>query len=165
MESWDSSILLDDTIIFCSGKEVQWSNNAGAKRVCKYFRLNDLINIWGAFYFHEKTPLIVEIKLRRLAGIRQKTFPFQYLGCPIFYERSIYGYFEDLIMKVGIIIFSWHNKFLSFGGKQVLVNHILQSMPIYLLSTMNPTKNVMVQIRQNFVNFFWGNVGGAKGKH
>ena len=118
----------------------------------------------GCFYFHEKTPLIVEIRLRRLVGIRQRTFPFMYLGCRIFYERSISGYFEDLIRKVSMIIFSWHNISLSFGGNYVHVNHVLNSMLVYLLSTMNPTKKIMDQNHQIFTKLFW-EMWGVKRKH
>ena len=95
------------------------------------------------FYLHEKHFLLWKIRLRRFAGIRQRTFPFLHLGCPIFYGRSISRYFEDLIRKVSMIIFSWHNISLSFGGNYVHVNHVLNSMLVYLLSTMNPTKKVM----------------------
>ena len=107
------------------------------------------------FYLHEKHFLLWKIRLRRFAGIRQRTFPFLHLGCPIFYGRSISRYFEDLIRKVSMIIFSWHNISLSFGGNYVHVNHVLNSMLVYLLSTMNPTKKVMDQNHQIFTKFFW----------
>lgn len=59
------------------------------------------------FYLHDKTPLIVTIRLRRLKGIKQGNFPFIYLEClnffigertritlKIFWENSK----EDIIM-------------------------------------------------------------------
>ena len=70
---------------FAMEKKFSDPNNAGAKRVSKYFRLNALINIRVAYIFQEKRPLIVEIRPRRLAGIRRRTFPLLYLGCTIFY--------------------------------------------------------------------------------
>ncbi|WMV21122.1 hypothetical protein MTR67_014507 [Solanum verrucosum] len=155
----------DDTILFCSGER---RSVIKMMQVLKEYESTSgqMINkSKSCFYLHEKTPLIVAIRLRRLTGIRQGNFPFLYLGCPVFYGRSNSGYFEDLIRKVAKRIFPWHNKFLSFGGKQVLVNHVLQSLPIYLLSAMNPTKKVMEQIHQIFAKFFWGNIEGVKGKH
>lgn len=79
----------------------------------------------SSFYLHDKTPLIVAIRLRRLTGIRQGNFPFNYLDCPIFYDRKKKVYFEEMIRKVAKRILAWHNKFLSFGGKMILINHVL----------------------------------------
>ncbi|KAG5572504.1 hypothetical protein H5410_062270 [Solanum commersonii] len=56
-------------------------------------------------------------------------------------------------------------KCLTEEENEVLIYHVLQSMSIYLLSAMNPTKKVMEQIHQIFAKFFWGRVGGVKGKY
>lgn len=74
------------------------------------------------------------IRLRRLIGIRQGNFSFTYLGCPVFYGRKNRSYFEELVRKVARRILMWLNRFLSFGKKFILVNHVLQSIPIYFLS-------------------------------
>lgn len=88
-----------------------------------------------------------------------------YLGCPLFYGRKIKSHFEDLIRKVARRIFSWQNRFLSFGGKYILINHVLQSLPIYLLSAMNPPKIIIAQLHQIFAKKNWGSTGSLKGKH
>lgn len=54
--------------------------------------------------------------------------------------------FEELLRKITNRIRSWHNRFLSDGGRQVLKNHVLNSILIYLLSIMNPPKMVLEQI-------------------
>uniref|UniRef100_A0A0V0HIZ2 Putative ovule protein n=1 Tax=Solanum chacoense TaxID=4108 RepID=A0A0V0HIZ2_SOLCH len=117
------------------------------------------------FYLYDKTLLIVATRMRRLIGIRQGNFPFLYLGCPVFYGRKVASYFEDLVRKIARRILTWYNRFLSFGGKFVLINDVLQSMPVFLLSAMNPPQKVMEQIHQIFAKFFWGNLGGIRGKH
>ncbi|WMV24639.1 hypothetical protein MTR67_018024 [Solanum verrucosum] len=169
MPKWSPEInhlsYADDTILFCSGDRVS---------VIKMMKiLKDYEAISGQminksksfFYLHDKTPLIVAIRMRRLTGIRQGNFPFIYLGFPVFYGRNNSCYYEELIRKIAKRIFAWHNRFLSFGGKQILVNSVLQSLPIYMLSAMNPPKRVMEQIHQIFAKFFWGKSGGVKGKH
>lgn len=57
------------------------------------------------------------------------------------------------------------NKFLSYDGEHIFINHVLQSMPIYLLSVMNPFNKMVDRIHQIIVAFFWSKVGGEKGKH
>lgn len=135
--------------------------------------LSDYENISGqminksksSFYVHDNTPLIMAIRLRRLTGVKQGNFPFTYLGYPVFYGRKTKSYFEDLVRKVANRIFSWHNRFLTFGGKYILISNALQSLPVYLLSDMNPPKSVVEQIPHIFAKFFWGRSGSVRGKH
>lgn len=47
----------------------------------------------------------------------------------------------------------------------ILLSHVLQSLPIYLLSTMNPPKCVIEQIHQAFAKFFWVGSSLDKKKH
>lgn len=83
----------DDTILFYSGERSLVKKMMNVLR--EYESISDqLINkAKSSFYLHDKTPLIVAIRLRRLAGIRQGNFPFNYLGCPIFYGRKKKIYF------------------------------------------------------------------------
>lgn len=44
-------------------------------------------------YMHDKVLIIICQRIRRIAGIAQGTFPFTYLGCPMYYwkkENSIF---------------------------------------------------------------------------
>lgn len=114
-----------------------------------------LINLNKSFfYLHDNTPLIVAMRLRRITGIRQGNFPFTYLGCLVFYGRKRNGYYEELLRKIQRRILSWQNKWLSYGGKFIIITRVLQSMSLYLLSAMNPTKRVMNQLQQLFAGFF-----------
>ncbi|WMV51941.1 hypothetical protein MTR67_045326 [Solanum verrucosum] len=131
---------VDDTILFCSG-----DRGSIIKMMMVLWRYEEvsgqLINMAKSyFYLHEKTPLICSIRLRKLTGIRQWEFPVTYLGCPVFYGRKKSSYFEDLMRKVARRILSWQNKFLSFGGKFILINHVLQSMPMHILAALTPPK-------------------------
>lgn len=65
-------------------------------------------------------------------------------------------HFNDLIFMVVSRIRGWHGKMLSYGGKASLIKHMLQSLPIYLLSTVSPPKVVKKQIERMAANFFWG---------
>lgn len=69
-----------------------------------------------------------------------------------------------MIRKVTKRLLSWQNKLLTFGGKYILINHVLQSIPIYILSAMNLPKKVIKQLHQIFAKFFWGNTGNTKRK-
>lgn len=50
----------------------------------------------------------------------------------------------------------WQNKLLSFGGRFIWISHVLQTMPVYLLSAMNPPVGVINQMHKIFTKFQWG---------
>lgn len=62
-------------------------------------------------------------------------------------------------------IMLWQNKMLTYGERYTLIMHVLQSMPIDLMSAMNPLKGVIDQIHKIMEKFFGGRTGGLKGKH
>jgi len=107
------------------------------------------------FYLHEETPLAVGIKLRKLTGIKMGTFPFTYLGCPVYYGKKCYSHYEDILRKITKRLMGRQNKLLTYGGRYILITHVLQSMPIYLLSAINPTKGVIDLMHRIFAKFFW----------
>lgn len=47
----------------------------------------------------------------------------------------------------------------------ILIRHVLQSMPIYLMSVMCSPKGVVNRLHQIFANFFWGNSEAERRKH
>lgn len=120
-----------------------------------------LINLSKSFlYIHEKVPLAVKNRIRRFKGIAIGSFPFTYLRYPIYYGKRKKSYFEDLIQKVKRRILVWHSRFLTYGGRYILIKSVLESLPIYLMSSMNPPKGVNDQIHNLIAKFFWSKIGG-----
>ncbi|KAK4719902.1 hypothetical protein R3W88_018240 [Solanum pinnatisectum] len=80
----------DDTILFCSGDRTSVVKMMVVLR--DYERISgQMVNkSMSSFYLHDKTPLIVAIRMRRLTGIKQGNFPFTYLGCPVYYGRKLF---------------------------------------------------------------------------
>lgn len=125
-----------------------------------------LINLSKSYiYLHVKVLMANKHKIRRLAGISIGSFPFTYLGCPIFYERQKKIYFEEIVNNLAKRILSWHSKLLTYGGRYVLLCNVLQFMPIYLMSAMSPPKGIVDQIHKLMKKLFWGKTDGTKGKH
>ncbi|XP_060177891.1 uncharacterized protein LOC132607832 [Lycium barbarum] len=65
-------------------------------------------------------------------------------------------YYNDLIKKVKNKLQNWKGKLLSFGGKAVLINSVLQSFPIYMLSAVVPTKYIpLMSFIKSLQGFTW----------
>ncbi|KAG5612985.1 hypothetical protein H5410_024266 [Solanum commersonii] len=69
------------------------------------------------------------------------------------------------VLRIYENIFGQMNKWLSYGGKYILISNVLQSMPIYLLSAMNPPKRVIEKLHKLFASFFWSKTYGEQGKY
>ena len=95
-------------------------------------------------------------RIKRLTGFKEKQGPITYLGCPLFGGRPKNVYFSDLINKVVSRITGWQTKQLSYGGRAVLAKHVLQALPIHLLSAVTPPKSIIRQIQMIIGDLFWG---------
>jgi len=57
---------------------------------------------------------------------------------------------------------SWTNKSLSFGGRVVLLNSVLNAIPIFYLSFMRMSVKVWRRLVRIQMEFLWGRVGGGR---
>ena len=69
-------------------------------------------------------------------GCSEGTLPFKYLGLPIGANHRSAMCWEPLLEHMTKRLNSWGNKFLSFGGRIVLLNSVLNVIPIFSLSFM-----------------------------
>jgi hypothetical protein len=58
---------------------------------------------------------------------------------------------------------SWGNKYISLGGRIVLINAVLNSLPIFFLSYLKMPVKVWREVVKIQRNFFWGGLKNRKG--
>lgn len=90
---------VDDTILFCS----RHPTSIKKMTVLRNYEeaSGQIINLDKCLvYMHEKVPIVVNNRVKRITGIRQGLFPFTYLVCPIYYGKKNKGHYEELIKKV-----------------------------------------------------------------
>ncbi|XP_060202654.1 uncharacterized protein LOC132631071 [Lycium barbarum] len=128
----------DDTIIFTSSCEI--SLGLIMRVLAEYEAASgELINkAKSSVYLHDRVEEEIFQKVERLIGISRKEFPLIYLGCPIYYIRSKMAFYSEMLAKVRNRLQSWKGKLLSLGGRAVLLQHVLQAMPIHLLAAVDP---------------------------
>ena len=59
----------------------------------------------------------------------------------------------------------WSTRLLSTGGKLIMLKHVLNSMPMYLLQVLKPPKAVLVALGRIFNSFLWDKAQDAKRIH
>ncbi|XP_071939195.1 uncharacterized protein [Coffea arabica] len=94
--------------------------------------------------------------VNQILGYNKRVFPIRYLGCPLYTGRSKKVYYTDTYNGVANRILSWKNQILSPGGRVVLIQSVLASMPIHLLATASPPKGMLMVIEKLFAKFLWG---------
>nr|XP_010319955.1 uncharacterized protein LOC104647080 [Solanum lycopersicum] len=117
------------------------------------------------FMLHSNAFTSTRDRIKRITVFKQRQGPLTYLGCPLFVGRPWIVYFSDLVNKVVCRIIGWQTKQLSYGGKEVLTKHVLQAIPIHLLSAVTPPASVLKQIQRLIADFFWGWKNGRKIYH
>jgi hypothetical protein len=77
---------------------------------------------------------------------KKGTYPFKYLGIPMHYKRlnnKDWAMIEERIEKK---LSSWKEKYLSVGGRLVLINSVLNDLPMFMLSIFEIPKGVLEKI-------------------
>jgi len=90
------------------------------------------------------------------------SIPFKYLGLPVGANPRNMVTWEPLIETLGGRLNTWAHRYISFGGRLVLLNSVLSATPIFYLSFMKMPVHVWRRIVRIQSEFLWGGVGGGK---
>ncbi|XP_059292008.1 uncharacterized protein LOC132045445 [Lycium ferocissimum] len=155
----------DDIVIFSSGNTK--SVKLVMKQIVKYERVSgQLVNPdKSCFLTCPKTCAYRINRLRKCTGFMDKEFPFTYLGCPIYIGKKKISYFDSMVTKVFKRLNGWQGNMLSCGGRQILIKSVIQALPTYILSAINPPKRTLELIEKHMCNFFWGTDNGKNKYH
>ncbi|XP_060194946.1 uncharacterized protein LOC132624139 [Lycium barbarum] len=137
MPKWSSNLnhlsYVDDTIVFA------FAERNSLQRIMEVF--HDCENVSGqkinadksSFYMHRKVATEINQEVQQVIGFSRGDFSFTYLGRPICHARRQKLFYKDVTKKTRDKLKAWKGKWLSFGGKAVLISCGIQSIPIYLL--------------------------------
>ena len=64
----------------------------------------------------------------------QGSFPFKYLGLPVGGNSGCAKTWDPLLDQFSKTLYSWGNNYLSLGGRIVLLNSVLNVIPIFYVS-------------------------------
>ncbi|XP_075101822.1 uncharacterized protein LOC142177250 [Nicotiana tabacum] len=107
----------------------------------------------SSFYMHENAPPEEANTMHLITTFQRYPFPFTFLRCTIFYSRRK-EFYKGITFKVQQRLHSWNDRLLSIGGRVVLIAHVLESIPIHLLSVVNPPKYVINEMHKMFARYF-----------
>ncbi|CAJ2644440.1 unnamed protein product [Trifolium pratense] len=82
--------------------------------------------------------------------------PFLYLGLQIRGDPRRLVFWDQILTRLKNRLSGWKSRFLSFGGRLVLLKSVLTSLPVYALSFFKAPSGIISSIESLFVKFFWG---------
>ena len=84
--------------------------------------------------------------------------PFTYLGLPCCANPRLEKTWQPLLQLLTIRLGSWGNKYVSLGGRVVLLYSVLNVIPIFYMSVMKMPVLVWKKIVHIQREFLWGAV-------
>jgi hypothetical protein len=93
---------------------------------------------------------------------RQGQFPFKYLGLPVGANPRRLSTWDPLIEYLKKRLNSWGKKHISLGGRIVLINSVLNSIPIFFMSFLKMPSQVVKTVVRIQREFLWGGVRGGR---
>jgi hypothetical protein len=96
----------------------------------------------------------VENQYREIFGCNFGTPPFKYMGILIHFRKMKNEEWKPVEDQFEVKLSSWIGKLLSYGDRLILINSVLKSLPMFLLSFFEI--HVRVWKRLNILDrFFW----------
>ena len=93
----------------------------------------------------------------QLFGCGEGKFPFRYLGLPIHTRRLSNKDWQIIENRIEKKLSGWKGKLLSVGGRLVLINSVLSSLPMFMMSFFELPKGVLEKIDCLRSRFYWQN--------
>jgi hypothetical protein len=79
-------------------------------------------------------------------GCEAGSLPLKYLGIPIHYRRLLNKELNPVEDRFEKKLGSWQGKLLSYGDRLILINSVLISLPMFMLSFLEIPKGVLKRL-------------------
>ena len=154
----------DDTVIFLD-HDLEKAKNMKIL-LCVFEKLSDLkINFHKSEIFCFGQAQECENAYSEIFGCKSGSFPFRYLGLPMHYRKLRNGDWRHIEERFEKRLIGWKGKMLSVGGRLVLINSVLSSLPMFMLSFFGIPKGVLRKLEYLRSRFFWQNDQHRKKYH
>jgi hypothetical protein len=89
-----------------------------------------------------------------LFGCNAGEYPFRYLGIPMHHRQLLNSEWRKVEERFQKKLSCWKAKYLSYGGRLVLLNSVLSSLPMFMMSFFEIPKGVLKNLDHFRSRFF-----------
>ena len=135
----------DDTVIFLSHDTDKAINMKFL--LCVFEQLSGLkINYHKSEIYCFGKAKDAEMEYSHLFRCRMGEFPFRYLGIPMHFQKLSNRDWKIIEERFEKKLAGWKGKLLSVGGRLVLINLVLSSLPMFMMSFFQVPKGVLKKL-------------------
>jgi hypothetical protein len=151
---------VDDSILFCRAKIKEANNIMNVLK--EYQRISgQQINLnKSAMTFSPHLHQNIQQAFHNIMPIQITANIDKYLGMPTTMRRARTQDFNFIMDRVWNKLKGWKERNLSFSGRSVLINAVIQAIPTYMMSCFLIPKVICHQIEKAICNFWWGGKEG-----
>nr|XP_051205578.1 uncharacterized protein LOC127319648 [Lolium perenne] len=106
-----------------------------------------------------------QAEIKQILQYETESFDEKYLGLPVPEGQMRKGKFKTLKERFQKRLSDWVEKYLSSGGKEVLIKAILQALPVYAMSVFQFPAGLVEELNQLIRNFHWGDEHDRRRMH
>ncbi|XP_042962423.1 uncharacterized protein LOC122296687 [Carya illinoinensis] len=148
------SLYADDVLIFTNGGRVSIRRLMATLHCYEKISGQSISPSNSTIFFPPHMSLARRNYLKGISGFEEGSWLCVYLGVPLYLGRLKISLFDGNLARIQKKLAGWKSKMLSFGGKILLLRHVLNSMPIHILSVVKVPKAVFGIINKIFQIFF-----------
>ncbi|XP_075508178.1 uncharacterized protein LOC142545090 [Primulina tabacum] len=89
----------------------------------------------------------------------------KYLGVSSIHGRANNNLYKQVLDRIKSRLEGWKTKYLSFAGRKVLVQPVLNAIPLYTMQTSLLPMGICSEIEKTIRNFLWGRQYGERKCH
>ena len=93
----------------------------------------------------------------QLFGCASGKYPFRYLGLPMHFRKLYNKDWKCIEERIEKRLSGWKGKVLTVGGRFILINSVLSSLPMFMMSFFELPKGVVEKIDCFRSRFYWQN--------
>lgn len=150
----------DDTLIMIEAKREEVLNLKG---IMMWFEALPGLHV---NYAKSRVYLVNEVnngaELVNLWGCHLGSFPDVYLGMPLGGDFKNKMVWRPMIDRLRDRLAIWKRKYLTKGGRMVLIKSTLESIPVYLCSLFTIPLSIVKEVDRIARNFLWGTTSKKK---
>ncbi|CAN1794473.1 Putative ribonuclease H protein At1g65750 [Linum perenne] len=118
----------------------------------------------SGIFFSKSTADALQKAVKSILGVSEPFDRGKYLGMPSFVGRrkkEAFGFIKDRIWER---MQTWKGRWLSTGGKEVMIKSVLQAIPIYCMNVFMMPVTLAAELERMMNSFWWGtNTTGGRG--
>ncbi|KAG7535395.1 Endonuclease/exonuclease/phosphatase superfamily [Arabidopsis thaliana x Arabidopsis arenosa] len=158
-------LFADDSLFFCKADGQQSEEIITILRQYGEASGQQINFAKSSVMFGSKVRPQTKADIKSILGIHQEGGMGTYLGLPEKIHGSKAQVFAFVQDRLKSRINTWSAKFLSKGGKEILIKSVAQALPTYVMSCFLLPKNIRSKLSSAISNFWWSNKQESKGLH